>query len=130
MKADIKPAWWTKQMLDNRRKLRERLLGESDIKPDSGVVIEDLRARVEGMREANERMEVQRDEAIRQSQGYLETARNCLDERDILRAENARLQKVLTNVMEWINNWDPNFVQDEEWGATRDEVRAVLFPNA
>ena len=37
----------------------------------------------------------EKDEAIRQSQGYLKCARECLDERDTLRARVAKLEAAL-----------------------------------
>ena len=43
-----------------------------------------------------------------------------------LRAEAAKLRESLTEVMNWISNWDPNFVHDDEWPATRDRARAAL----
>jgi len=36
------------------------------------------------------------------------------------------LLEALEEVMEWIDNWGPNFVQDEEWGETRAQVLAAI----
>jgi hypothetical protein len=38
----------------------------------------------------------------------------------------AGLAAALRDVMEWIGNWSPNFVYDEEWPKTEAKVRAVL----
>lgn len=35
---------------------------------------------------------------------------------------------VLQEVKEWIDNWDPNFVQDDEWPETAARIRAALNP--
>lgn len=32
----------------------------------------------------------------------------------------------LNQVMSWIDNWSPEFVNDEEWPADRDKVRAAI----
>lgn len=37
-----------------------------------------------------------------------------------------RLAKSLTEVMEWIANWDPNFTHDDEWPATNAEARSAI----
>ena len=47
-------------------------------------------------------------------------------ERAQLQAENARLRAALTEVMVWINEWEPAFIQDEEWRETKRMVRAAL----
>ena len=54
-----------------------------------------LRARIEDMCKANEGMAAERDEAIRQSQGYLKHARELIDENDALRARVAELEAAL-----------------------------------
>lgn len=33
---------------------------------------------------------------------------------------------LLAEVMEWIDNWDPNFAYDEEWVDTEARVKAAL----
>jgi hypothetical protein len=33
---------------------------------------------------------------------------------------------VLREVMEWINNWSPDFVDDPEWEATEEKVDKLL----
>jgi alpha-L-fucosidase len=40
--------------------------------------------------------------------------------------EIAALRKALAEVMEWIDNWNPNFVFDDEWGSTANRARAAL----
>lgn len=54
-------------------------------------------------------------------------------ERDAQRAEIERLTKerdrmreALKEVMEWIDNWSPSFVYDDEWRATKARVDAAL----
>ena len=34
--------------------------------------------------------------------------------------------QALTDVMEWINNWSPNFTEDEEWDEVNDRAKAIL----
>lgn len=41
-------------------------------------------------------------------------------------AQIEALAEVLTEVMEWIKNWDPQFVQDDEWGETKGKVERAL----
>jgi hypothetical protein len=41
-------------------------------------------------------------------------------------SQEAALREVLKEVMDWIDNWDPNFLDDEEWSATREKVDALL----
>lgn len=38
----------------------------------------------------------------------------------------ADLIAVLTEVMQWIDNWSPNFVYDDEWPATAEKARTIL----
>lgn len=40
--------------------------------------------------------------------------------------ENARLREALSEVLAWIDNWSPEFVQDDEWPATSVKARALL----
>lgn len=46
----------------------------------------------------------------------------------IVRAVNSHeaLVKALTDVMTWIDNWSPEFTQDDEWPADRDAASAAL----
>ena len=44
----------------------------------------------------------------------------------VLQAENEKLREALTEVMVWINEWEPAFIQDEEWRETKRMVRAAL----
>lgn len=48
---------------------------------------------------------------------------HVLAERD---EEINRLRVVLEEVMGWIGEWSPSFVQDDEWFNTRNRVRAAL----
>lgn len=36
------------------------------------------------------------------------------------------LREALADVMTWIEGWDPGFIHDEEWPASRDAARAAL----
>lgn len=45
-----------------------------------------------------------------------------------LTSENERLRDLLGEVMGWIDNWDPNFAQDEFWPETKQKVAAALHP--
>jgi hypothetical protein len=38
----------------------------------------------------------------------------------------ANAKEVLAEVMSWIDNWDPNFTHDAEWGETEAKARRVL----
>jgi hypothetical protein len=38
----------------------------------------------------------------------------------------AELHAALTEVMQWISNWSPPFVEDDEWPATAAKVKAAL----
>jgi hypothetical protein len=40
--------------------------------------------------------------------------------------EIERLRAALTEVMVWINEWEPAFIQDGEWRETKRMVRAAL----
>lgn len=35
----------------------------------------------------------------------------------------------LAEVMEWIRNWQPDFIYDDEWQSTADKVANVLTAN-
>ncbi len=37
-----------------------------------------------------------------------------------------RLREALRELYSWVQNWDPNFIHDEEWPDTRKKVEAVL----
>lgn len=43
-----------------------------------------------------------------------------------LEADNARLREALGEVWDWIGNWSPNFIWDDEWPATEAKARAAL----
>lgn len=40
------------------------------------------------------------------------------------------LRDALIEVLVWIDNWDPNFIYDDEWPATRERVQKALHPEA
>ena len=44
----------------------------------------------------------------------------------MIQAENEKLREALTEVMVWINEWEPAFIQDGEWRETKRMVRAAL----
>jgi hypothetical protein len=48
------------------------------------------------------------------------------EEFDKLVDKNTNLRLALNEVMEWINNWNPSFTEDEEWSNTRNRVKAAL----
>jgi hypothetical protein len=52
--------------------------------------------------------------------------RSLAAERDALKAENEKLQDALRAVMCWINEWEPAFLQDEEWYETNMLVQDTL----
>jgi len=39
---------------------------------------------------------------------------------------DAALVEALEVVMMWIDNWDPNFTEDDAWPSDRDKARAAL----
>ena len=47
---------------------------------------------------------------------------NCDEAAD----EIEKLRAALTEVMVWINEWEPAFIQDGEWRETKRMVRAAL----
>ena len=51
-----------------------------------------------------------------------------LDASRAVKAVNAHdeLVEALKEVMDWIDNWDPNFTQDDEWPDTAALVKAIL----
>ena len=49
-----------------------------------------------------------------------------LEEIERLRSDNAKLRAALEEVMTWINNWDPEFCDDDEWDDTQRKVSAAL----
>ena len=44
--------------------------------------------------------------------------------------EIAKLREALTEVQQWINNWDPAFIYDDEWSATAKKVAEALQQTA
>jgi hypothetical protein len=50
----------------------------------------------------------------------------CIVERDAFKDEIEKLRAALTEVMVWINEWEPAFIQDGEWRETKRMVRAAL----
>lgn len=43
-----------------------------------------------------------------------------------LRAKGEEAIDILAEVMSWINNWSPDFCNDDEWGETKEKVDAIL----
>lgn len=41
-------------------------------------------------------------------------------------AELVALRDALAEVMEWISNWNPNFIHDDEWSATKTRAEVAL----
>jgi hypothetical protein len=41
-------------------------------------------------------------------------------------AERTRLRAALEELWTWVDNWSPPFVEDAEWPATREKVRAAI----
>jgi hypothetical protein len=40
------------------------------------------------------------------------------------------LREALIEVRDWIKNWDPNFIYDDEWPATAAKIEAALAASA
>jgi hypothetical protein len=47
-------------------------------------------------------------------------------EADPLLSAAGDLRDALVELNEWVNAWDPNFIHDDEWPATRDKIAAAL----
>lgn len=45
---------------------------------------------------------------------------------DRLIGDKKKLVEALEDVLGWIDNWDPNFADDDEWPDTEDRARAAL----
>jgi hypothetical protein len=45
-----------------------------------------------------------------------------------LLSENKNLKSALNEVMRWIHEWEPAFLQDDEWKATDMLVHQALYP--
>lgn len=43
-----------------------------------------------------------------------------------LEVANAYLYAACKELMEWIDNWEPNFVEDDEWAETKKRVNIAL----
>ena len=43
-----------------------------------------------------------------------------------LEADKALLREALGEIWEWIGNWSPDFIWDDEWPATEAKARAAL----
>jgi hypothetical protein len=63
------------------------------------------------------------DEVTEENQEELE---RVVDANAPLIAAAPDLFEALAEVMEWIDNWSPNFVMDDEWPDTQDKIEAVL----
>jgi hypothetical protein len=44
--------------------------------------------------------------------------------------EITKLREVLTEVQQWIKNWDPSFIHDDEWPATAQKIEEALKQGA
>ena len=42
----------------------------------------------------------------------------------------AKLREALTEVQQWISNWDPSFIHDDEWSATARKIEEALKQSA
>jgi len=89
----------------------------------TAYLVGDLRREIAALRAENERLRADVSESRRK--GHMNT-KAAHEERDRANAENERLREALTSVMTWIDNWDPNFSQDDDWPADRDRARAAL----
>lgn len=43
-----------------------------------------------------------------------------------LRALNAELVEALKMAMDWVDNWDPDFIHDPDWPDAANNIRTVL----
>lgn len=58
--------------------------------------------------------------------GRFVSPHEAADRIEKLEADNARLREVLGEVWDWIGNWSPDFIWDDEWPATEAKARAAL----
>jgi hypothetical protein len=62
--------------------------------------------------------------------GYLAEVRDCgsgdVRANALLIAAAPDLLEALNRVMSWIDNWSPEFTNDEEWPQDRDAARAAI----
>lgn len=57
---------------------------------------------------------------------YDETVRVQAEQNAVLRAAVKALGEALSSTTEWIRNWDPNFIHDEDWFTQAEANRAAL----
>ncbi len=43
-----------------------------------------------------------------------------------LQEKNKALREALSETVEWIKNWNPDFVEDDEWPETYAKIEAAL----
>lgn len=49
-----------------------------------------------------------------------------LDERDAARRELSKVYEALHELFVWVQNWPPDFTDDDDWPDTEAKVRAAL----
>jgi len=84
--------------------------------------LSDLRARL-----------AQAEETIRYCRGLMDIGDNNRPLEALVRhhvEQERRLLEALKDVMSWIENWEPAFVDDDEWQDTEQRVAAVLGQEA
>jgi hypothetical protein len=61
---------------------------------------------------------------------FLLAAAHCVggraETKDPLSEAAPELLDALTALMQWVENWEPNFTQDDEWPADRERFRAAI----
>lgn len=62
----------------------------------------------------------------RQIDGAQETYASMSEEIHHLREGNAELIEALQKVMSWVDNWSPEFTQDQEWIDDEPRIRSVI----
>lgn len=47
-------------------------------------------------------------------------------DKDVIECPACKAEEVLREVNEWIDNWEPDFTDDEEWEATQAKIDDIL----
>jgi len=49
-----------------------------------------------------------------------------MNEMDRMRESHTELREALIEVKEWIDNWNPNFIYDDEWDDTEIKISVAI----
>ena len=108
--------------------LRVAVMADAEASAETVKLIVDLRDALASLSARIAEAERERDEANARAEGQWA---GWIKADVALRAATARaerLEAALREVREWIDNWSPSFVEDDEWPATADRMNAALSP--